>query len=35
MPLFESLVSASSVPMIATPRPSRTPLMIGWRIAGR
>ena len=35
MPRFDSLVSASSVPMIATPSPSRTPLTIGSRIAGR
>src|SRR5947199_2348729 len=32
-PRFDSFVSASSVPMIATPSPSRTPLMTGRRIA--
>ena len=34
-PLFDNLVSASSVPISATPKPSRMPLMIGWRMAGR
>ena len=35
IPRFDSFVSASSVPTTATPKPSRTPLMIGSRIAGK